>query len=52
MNEYITQYEDSLVNIGDIDFNTHTVFDKIGRNKSMTVMTIYILNKLGLDKVQ
>ena len=35
----------------EINFNMFSVVENIGRNHCLTVVTVHLMNKLGLDKV-
>lgn len=49
--DHIQQFEETLANACEINFNTHEVFEKIGRKNALSVMTVHIMQKLGLDKI-
>ena len=49
--DYIQQFEEHLANCSELEFNTHTVFEKIGRKNALSVMTVHIMQRFNLDKV-
>ena len=52
MRDLTDKYEEDLNAINQIDCDTNAIFEKLGRKHALTVVSMQIMNSLGLDRVQ
>ena len=43
------EHSEALVDVGEVSFNIHRFAEKVGRKNCMSVLTMHVLQSLGLD---